>query len=188
MDSKFPIVALAIVLGIVAVIAAVSFVAFLARSKQRGGGDTVAPYQAAKGWYVPILLAVPVMIASWALNMGWYRFVFTIIPIPLIHTIVFLVISIKAANRASVLQNFKKYMILSLATYFPAYALFPDGSDIGEMYFFFGLIHNDAAATIMVYVAILCFAINVVALILMSDELKKIKRHKQKQSLKDREE
>ena len=126
-------------------------------------------------YYALMVLSALVLLASWILNMGWYRFVFTIIPIPLMHTVAYLIINIKAIRRSSSFQGLDKYIILSAVSYMLSYSLFPDDGDIGETYFFFGLIHNDAIADIMMYVACIGLIANVALLVLECIQLKKCK-------------
>lgn len=129
--------------------------------------------RAAKIWKILIILFVIIAILSWILNMGWYRFVLTLVLAPVIHAVFFAIVNIKSAEKAVLFPKMKKYMVLSCATYLLAYLLFPDAGDIGEMYLFFGLIKSDAIANVLIYVAPIIFIVNGVILVLQSFALGK---------------
>ncbi len=173
MDIRFPIIPIliifvmcAVVIGIV--IAVRSILKECKRDKVNGNGTE-------KKWYTFIILSVIIMFLSWIFNMGWYRVILTWVPLPLIHTIVFLLINIRAANNVSSLKSLRKYIILSCITYLLPYLLFPDGGDIGGMYLFFGLIRNDTIANIMMYVTPIIIIANITILIFEYLELRKCK-------------
>ena len=125
------------------------------------------------GYYIVTLLCVAVMFISWIVNIGWYRIILTWIPIPLIHTIAFVVIDFKAATNVAHSDKLKKYIPLSWATYLAAYLLFPDGGDEGTVRVFFNLIQNDVLCTVAMCASIILFAFNVVILSLEYDINKK---------------
>ena len=127
----------------------------------------------AKKWLTVTILCVVIMLLSWIFNMGWYRVILTWIPLPLIHTIIFLRLNIKASYKVSSYKSLGKYMVLSCITYLLPYLFFPDGGDLGEMYLFFGLIRNNTVANIMVYIASIALSLNIAALILEYKELRK---------------
>jgi len=127
-------------------------------------------------YYVITIFSVLIMSASWIFNLGWYRFVLIFIPIPLIHTIAFLIINIKCANRISDFKCLGKYILISSVTYLLPHLLFPDGGDIGGMYLFFGLIKNDAIAYVMMPIAIIAFVINIIVLIIEGKIMRKCKK------------
>ena len=173
MDMRFPIIPiLSILIAAAMVIGVIFLVRFIIKKRQRikVNGDRTA-----KKWYVMTALCVVIMLCSWILNMGWFRVILTWLPLPLIHTVFFILINLKAAAKASSSQRLEKYMILSCLTYLLPYLLFPDGGDIGGMYFFFGLIHNDTVAKIMMYITPILFNINIAVLILESIELRRCK-------------
>ena len=173
MGVQFPIIPILGMLALAAVFIGIFFGAryIVKKYKQSkfNGNKT------AKKWYVVIILSVVIMILSWIFNMGWFRVVLTWLPLPLIHTIAFLFINIKTANKVSSFKKMKKYIILSCTTYLLSYLLFPDGGDVGSMYLFFGLIRNDMIANIMMYIAPIIFIVNITVLILECLELKKCK-------------
>lgn len=136
-------------------------------------GDKNTNYKASKGWLVITILSVVVMALSWLFNMGWYRVILIWIPLPLIHTIFFLVINIRASGKVLAFPKLKKYIILSCITFLLGYLIFPDGGDVGGMYLFFSLIRNDTVANIMMYVAPIIFIANIVILVLEYVELSK---------------
>jgi len=99
---------------------------------------------------VTIMTFASILIAavSWVLNMGWVRFFMTILLIPVVHGIVFLLANLFFAKYIEQSPKMAKLNILFIATYLIAYLFLPDGADVGGMYFFFGLIHNDTLSTI----------------------------------------
>ena len=154
------------------VIGAILGVRYIIKEYRRSKGHS---NKTAKKWYVIIILSVVIMILSWIFNMGWLRVVLTWIPLPFIHTVAFLFINIKTANKVSSFQSLKKYIILSCTTYLLSYLLFPDGGDIGGMYFFFGLIRNNLIASIMMYIAPIVLLANIAVLVFEYSELQKCK-------------
>jgi hypothetical protein len=118
------------------------------------------------------------MLASWIVNIGWYRIILTWIPIPLIHTVAFIIVNFKAIRNVAHSDKLKKYISWSWATYLTAYLLFPDGGDDGAVRVFFNLIRNDVLCTIAMCAAIICFCANVAVLSLEYDDCKKIKAKK----------
>ena len=173
MGTQFPIIPILVILVIVAVVIGVVLGArYIAKAHKRSKthSDKIS-----KIWYAIIIISVVIMFFSWIFNMGWYRFILIWIPIPFIHTIAFLFINIKTANKVSSFQSLKKYIIFSCTTYLLSYLLFPDGGDVGGMYLFFGLIRNDMIANIMMCIAPIIFIVNIAILILECVALKKCK-------------
>lgn len=128
-----------------------------------------------KRWYRIIISSVFIMFVSWICNMGWYRIILTWIPIPLVHTIAFLIINIKFANIASNYKFLGKYIIFSSVTYLLTYFLLPDGGDGGGMYAFFTLVRNDTILNVMTYISLICFIVSIVVLFIEYLQLKKYK-------------
>lgn len=122
------------------------------------------------------ILCVMTAIASWVLNPGWLRVVMTIFTIPVIHAIAFMIINSIAASYVDKSVKLKRYIILSYITYLLGYILLPDGGDIGPMYVFFGIIHNNVVAGIAYSLSSIAFLGNIVVLILQIAERKKIKK------------
>lgn len=122
------------------------------------------------------ILFVIIAIVSWILNMGWIRFIMTFLAVPIIHTIAFMIINSFSLSYIDKSVKLKRYIDLSYITYLLGYLLLPDGGDVGPMYVFFGLIHNDVVANISYSISSIVFIGNIVLLILQISERKKIKR------------
>ena len=165
----FPLLALA-------VLAAVAFgivrIVRLSRKTEKTNGEKAIVYRAVT------VLCVVIMLASWIVNIGWYRIILTWIPIPLIHTVAFIIVNLKAISNMGRADKLKKYIPWSWGTYLTAYLLFPDGGDDGSVRVFFNLIRNDVLCTIAMCAAIICFCANVAVLSLEYDNCKKIKAKK----------
>ena len=174
MGLRFPIIPILFLgLGIFAIVIGVKFIVrFFRKEAQivKANGNRIS-----KKWYLIIISSVFVMLASWIFNMGWYRVILTWIPIPLIHTIAFLIINIKSANRVSNYKFLRKYIILSSVTYLVTYLFLPDGGDVGGMYAFFTIIRNDIITNIMMYISLVCFVVNIAVLFIECLQLKKCK-------------
>ncbi len=171
MGMRFPVILIIGLFVIVTVVVGVVFgVRFGSNQLKR---EKNCHNRAAKIWQILIILFVIIAILSWILNMGWYRFLWTLVLAPAIHAVFFAIINIKSAEKVVLFPRMKKYMVLSCATYLLAYLLFPDGGDIGEMYLFFGLIKSDAIANVLIYVAPIIFIVNGVILVLQSFALGK---------------
>jgi len=168
-DWFFPLLALvafaAVVLGIVEI-------SRKSRNTEKTNDKKAIVYRAVT------VLCVVIMLASWIVNIGWYRIILTWIPIPLIHTVAFIIINFKAISNISRSDKLKKYIPWSWGTYLTSYLLFPDGGDDGGVRAFFNLIQNDALCTIAMCAAIICFCANVAVLSLEYDDCKKIKAKK----------
>ena len=109
------------------------------------------------------LLCVLIMAVSWFMNFGWFRFALTIMPIPLVHIAVFLIL----INIAMKYEG-KKFCIISVLTqitFLLTYLLFPDGGDIGGMYVFFGRIHSDTIAMVCWGISVCMFLVNAALLV-----------------------
>lgn len=122
------------------------------------------------------ILFVIIAIASWVLNMGWLRFILTFLAVPIIHTIAFMIINNFSLSYIDKSVKLKKYVVLTYITYLVGYLLLPDGGDLGSMYVFFGLIHNDVVASISYNISSIVFIGNIVLLILQLIERKKVKK------------
>ncbi len=173
MDMRFPIIP---ILGILAIsISAIGIIWGVIYIIKKHRQAKISPDKSAKKWYAIIILSVVIMLLSWVFNIGWFRLILTWVPLPLIHTIIFLVINFKSAARASSSSILKKYIPLSCTSYVLSYLLFPDGGDIGGMYLFFSLIRNNIVASIAMFLAFIIFSVNIAILILEGNELKKYK-------------
>ena len=125
-----------------------------------------------------ILSIVYIFIAavSWVFNMGWIRFVLTILFVPVIHAIAFLTSNLYSAKYFEKSRNIKTLNLFFVITYLMVYLLLPDGGDFGGLYFFFGLIRNDILTDIASYVSSLAFTAHLVLFILQILEIRKIKK------------
>ena len=156
--------------GVGVILAVIFGVRSLSKDYKQANADSK---KTAKKWYAVIILCVVVMILSWIFNIGWLRLILTWIPLPLIHTIAFLFVNFKAANKVSTFKSMKKYMILSCASYSLVYLLLPDGGDVGGMYMFFTLIRNEVITSIMMYISNIIFCVNIASLAIEYSELRK---------------
>lgn len=94
------------------------------------------------------LICFVIIAVSWIFNMGWYRvaFIVTFMAVPVFSTLVLFVTNYAAAGCFEHSRRIKKLNLLFIITYLSGNLLMPDGGDIGEMYFFFGLIHSNTLA------------------------------------------
>ncbi len=122
---------------------------------------------------VSVLFAMTAMV-SWLLNFGWIRFIMTLLFIPVIHSIAFIIINNRSASYMDCSAKLKRYVTLSYITYLSGYLLFPDGGDVGQMYLFFGLIRSNTIAELCYFPTVLLFTANIALLVLQSKERKKI--------------
>ena len=124
-------------------------------------------------YFILMLVCVVIMIPSWIFNLGWIRVFLTMILFPIVHLVAFVIINISVLKKLHLSAKLKTYTALSYVSFVFAYLLFPDAGDVGTMYFFFGLIHNDVAAYIAMIAALVCFVAHVVCTILQLGEVKK---------------
>ncbi len=128
-------------------------------------------------YYFLMILCILVMIPSWILNIGWYRFILTLLAFPVIHSVLFAIINGKAILKLFLSKKIKIYTLLSFATYIISYISFPDGGDHGPMYVFFGLLHNNTIAKIAGALCVISFIAHIIVLILQLCEISKIKQN-----------
>lgn len=92
------------------------------------------------------ICCVVVALASWVLNIGWLRFVLSIMLVPLIYGAMFLTTNVFAAKYSKKSTLLKWCNLLYMATYILANVLYPDVSGtvegVGDVYFLFGLVKN----------------------------------------------
>lgn len=117
------------------------------------------------------ILFVIISIVSWVFNMGWLRFIMTFLAVPIIHTIAFIIINSFSLSYIDKSVKLKRYVNLSYITYLLGYLSLPDGGDVGPMYVFFGLIHNDIVANISYIISSISFIGNIVLFILQIVEI-----------------
>ncbi len=128
---------------------------------------------------IPVLVSLVVILVaavSWILNFGWFRVFLTIWMIPLIHAVIFFITNLFAVCYTDKSKTLKLLNRLFILTYILAYVFFPDGGDIGEAYFFFGLIHNDKLSYIAYAVSHIIFLAHIVLLILQIIQMVKIRK------------
>ena len=122
--------------------------------------------------------SVLVVAASWVLNFGWLRFFLTILLIPILHGLIYFVFNFYAFAYLEQSSKMKRYNMLFILTYLLTYLLLPDGGDVGEMYFFFGLIHNQILSGITYALSRVAFIAHIVFFVLQIVERIKIKKRK----------
>lgn len=110
-------------------------------------------------------LCIVFAISAWFLNFGWCRFFLTIIPIPFVYSAFFVISNYTASVYVKKSLSLKISMVLSYISYIAAFALFPDGGDIGGMYAFFALIKDKAVVEICSCVSIFAFALSIACLV-----------------------
>ncbi len=123
------------------------------------------------------LFCIIIVMASWFFNMGWLRFFMTIILIPFVHAVVFFLTNFFAAKYFDKSTKIKKLNLWFIVSYIIAYLLMPDGGDIGEMYFFFGLIHSNKLSGMADSLSFAAFVGNIVFFAMQVSEIKKIKKN-----------
>jgi hypothetical protein len=174
MGVSFPIFSIIGILVLLALSGLIPLGIFLIiRSIRRRRSRNV---KVSKAWCILTVLCIVVVAVSWIFNIGWYRVILTWSLLPVVHAILFAVLGFIAARRVSYSKKLKALMIFCASTYLSAYLLLPDGGDYGGMYFFFGLVRNNALATVMMYVAFACFVANIVFMILTCVEMRRCKR------------
>ncbi len=126
--------------------------------------------------YVFMLLCLLVMVASWLLNVGWFRVLLTFLAFPVIHAMVFGITNGKAILQLHNSPKLARYTWIAQATYLLFYMFFPDGGDVGPMYVFFGLIRNNTAAEILGMFSGVSLATHTVVTVLQLIEMHRIKK------------
>lgn len=119
---------------------------------------------------------------SWVLNIGWLRIIMTFLLAPFIHAIVFFAINFSVAKYVSQSPKIKKLNLFFIITYLLLYIFLPDGGDVGGLYLFFGLIHNDTLAYVGEFISSLAFVAHVVFLIMQVIEMGKTETGKNKKN------
>lgn len=127
-----------------------------------------------KIYVLTAILCVLIMVASWFMNFGWLRFAFTIVPLPLVHIAALLIITVGAVrlNR----RKINLAVVFMQITFLLSYLLLPDGGDVGGLYMFFGLIHNDTIAMVCAGIASTLIKINIVIMIVLLVKVFKAKK------------
>lgn len=122
--------------------------------------------------FVSIIIAA----VSWILNFGWIRFFMTFLLVPIIHGIVYFLVNLFFAKYTDQSPKMSRLNLLFIITYLIAYLLMPDGGDVGGMYFFFGLIHNDVLSGIASFISSIAVIGHIVLFVMQIVEIRKIKK------------
>ncbi len=123
------------------------------------------------------LLCIIIVGLSWIFNMGWLRVIMTLVLIPFINAVIFLVINLIVSKYIDESNELKNINILFCLTYLLTYLLLPDAGDIGEMYVFFHLIHNNLFSYICGIISFAAFIGHIALLIFQIVELVKVKNN-----------
>lgn len=157
------------VIGIVALVIVVSTVITLIKSYKKG--DLIK-----RKVIAVTLTCIAVAAASWIFNMGWIRFIMTLLLIPFIHAIIFFLVNIFSSKYLLKSKKTKHIYIIFCITYLLFYLLLPDGGDVGEMYVFFGLIHSNTISNICNSISSFAILAHIILLILQIAEIIKIRK------------
>ena len=122
------------------------------------------------------ILSMVLVAVSWFTNMGWIRFILTIMLIPFFHAIIFFLTNLFASAYVNKSPNIKLLNQLFCATYLIAYIFLPDGGDVGGLYFFFGLIHSDVLSYISQAISGIAFLGHIILFILQVIQIVKVKK------------
>lgn len=131
-----------------------------------------------KRMLILLLSAVIVAAASWLLNFGWLRFFLTLFLVPFTHGIAFLLTNVLLVRHFDDSRNLRIMNLFFILSYMLAYVFLPDGGDIGEMYFFFGLIESNFWSDVAFYVAGTALGAHLLLFILQIVEVCQIKKEK----------
>lgn len=121
--------------------------------------------------------SITIVAISWILNFGWLRFFMTFLLVPVIHGIIFFLANVFFAKYIEQSSKMSKFNLLFFITYLISYLLLPDGGDIGEMYFFFGLIHNDAFSIVANFISSVAGTAHIILFVLQIVEMSRIKKN-----------
>ncbi len=131
------------------------------------------------------ILCILVAACSWIFNFGWLRFILTFMLVPFIHAIIFFITNTCASKYIDRSKKMKVYVWLFYITYLCAYVTLPDGADIGPTYMFFGLIKSDSASSIGFLVAYISCMIHIIAFILQSVQILKLKKKEKTEAIQE---
>ncbi len=103
-------------------------------------------FEGKKNTVIVSLGCIVVALASWGFNLGWLRFVMTLLSVPFIYCSIFFIVNIVAGKYKGNCAILKWCNILYCATFVVANVLYPDVagtvSGVGDTYFLFGLVKN----------------------------------------------
>lgn len=113
-----------------------------------------------------LTLTIIVGIASYILNLGWIRIIFSI-PF-LAYNVIMLSSGIIYVRRNNEKRNIKRRMVfyLSLLTYILFNVFLYDGGDIGPAYCFFGLIKIYGEGSFFYYTSMISLIISLICIVL----------------------
>ena len=130
------------------------------------------------------IVSIFIVLISGIFNIGWIRFALLVSFVPFTHALAFVTMNLYSAKYAQHSNKIKIYNLLFIATYMVASILLPDGGDIGEMYFCFGLIHSDSLADKAVLASGILFTAHAILLIMQLLEIRRINKSiKQKEGI-----
>lgn len=125
------------------------------------------------------LLSIALAAFSWITNLGWIRFILTILLIPFVHALAFVTMNVCASKYVNCSKTMKVSVWLFYITYLCTYIFLPDSGDHGPMYMFFGLVRSNSVANIAYYVSMGAFMMHIatfiVQMVQISDYKKKMK-------------
>ncbi len=129
--------------------------------------------------YNIISIACTILVAvSYFFNIGWLRVFGLWLGIPFIHAMFFVATNSLSADYIEMSPVLRINVVMTDITYFLAYALLPDGGDVGGAYAFFGLIHNEALVTVCGVVAQIALIANIICIVNQFIRRKAIKKSK----------
>ena len=126
-------------------------------------------------YYILMILCILTALASWVFNFGWYRVILSWIAFPIIHAGAFAVVNGMALPKLIDSSKLRSLTTFSFLTYVLSYLFFPDGGDIGSMYVFFGLFHDDTVATVFGVFSVIAFVAYIILTINQIIELCRMK-------------
>lgn len=89
------------------------------------------------------MLALLIAAAAWIYNMGWIHLIMTFLGIPFIHAIIFVLNNLFVSSYTDESRTLKLQNRMFIITYLLLYLFLVDGGDVGGLYCFFGLLHNE---------------------------------------------
>ncbi|MBR5517475.1 MAG: hypothetical protein IKV86_00435 [Clostridia bacterium] len=103
-------------------------------------------FEGKKNVVIVSVASIVVFAASWIMNMGWMRFIMTLLSVPLIYAAIFFTINIVAGKYFKSSPILKWCNVLYVLTFIAANVLYPDVAGtvkgVGDTYFLFGYIRN----------------------------------------------
>ena len=117
-------------------------------------------FEGKKNTVIVSLGCIVVALASWGFNLGWLRFVMTLLSVPFIYCSIFFIVNIVAGKYKKDCAILKWCNILYVLTFIAANVLYPDVAGtvkgVGDTYFLFGYIRNlESLETVQKYANIL---------------------------------